>query len=138
MQIVAATLPFPWAAVYDGRYTDPVPRDKLDDIAQVRPDRFWGSRFHIARTVDMQCDGTLPPARPRGAPVRAQLCLNPHLDTELNVHVLEAQKRAFQESGADLVEPTIARTAHSASSCRARRPGSTCSTCSATRPRPRP
>lgn len=107
MQVVAATLPFPWAVVYDGRYTDHVPGDELHDIGQVRPERFWGYRFHLARTVDMQCDGTLPPPRPSDAPVCTQLCLNPSLDAELEVKVLEAQKRAFHESGAQVLQPVV-------------------------------
>lgn len=91
MQIVAANLPFPWAVLYDGRYLDPDHR--LETAADVDLSRFWGARFQIDRAVDAHLDGTWPP-RP-GDPVRAQLCLNPHLDAELSVHVIGAEQQIF-------------------------------------------
>jgi hypothetical protein len=76
MQIVAGSVPFPWEVVYDARYLD---RSKpLATAADVDPNGFWGARFQIDRAVDAHLDGSWPP--PPGAPVRAQLCLNPQLD----------------------------------------------------------
>jgi hypothetical protein len=94
MQIVAGTLPCPWAVMYDGLYVDP--DRKLETAADVDPSRFWGVRFHIYRTADGHFDGSWPP--PIGDHIRVQLCLNKELDDpKKNVYVVEAQRKIFED-----------------------------------------
>jgi hypothetical protein len=90
MQIVAGSLPFPWAVMYDGLYRDP--HQTLETAADVDPSRFWGARFQIDRAVEAHLDGTWPPRL--GDPVRAQLCLNTHLDPA----VVAAEQQIFDRS----------------------------------------
>jgi hypothetical protein len=96
MQIDAEHLPFPWAIMYDG----PEP----ETAADVRVKSFWGARFNINRVASV----TLARVAPGSAvsPLQVIACLNPNLDRDQNVAVLENQRKflAGEPVKASLIE----------------------------------
>jgi hypothetical protein len=104
MQIDAEFLPVPWAVIYDG----PEP-DTADDVDL---ESFWGVRFKINRVARVTL-AELPPDGAEAGERQVTACLNPNLDAEQKITVLQRQRTFFQgasvmgrliESGADLRE----------------------------------
>ncbi len=94
LQIVAEHLPFPWAVLYDGLAAGHPP---LESAAGVDMSRFWGVRFRIDRCVFARRTLHAPsPVLGKGK-VRVKTCLNPHLDTQQHLQVVEAQRNQFSQ-----------------------------------------
>jgi CHAT domain len=86
MQIVAETLPLPWAVLYDGNIAA---RERHDEQG------FWGARFRIDRApIVKKLKSPRPPVLRNGA-LRIQSCVNPHLDEDDGVTVVQAQRELF-------------------------------------------
>lgn len=93
MQIVAENLPFPWAVMYDGLDRGkPSPANAGD----VDLTCFWGTRFRIDRRVIGNVGDAPSPVIGRTG-LRAQSCLNPHIDEEQGVAVVDRQRALFDE-----------------------------------------
>lgn len=117
LQIGAGFQPYPWAVFYDGAW-----RGKpLTDEASVDPSCFWGRRFRIDRAI---CGHLLaaPLAPQRTGPVRVQACLNPHLDKQQKVEVVDRQRALF-DGHADVVPAARIESAASLASYLAEQPG---------------
>lgn len=93
MQIVAETLPFPWGVMYDARPLAPpaVGAPEADEAAG-----FWGARFRIDRCVAGTVTHAVSPILAR-RPLRVQSCINPRIDAEQKLEVVEAQRMLFKQ-----------------------------------------
>jgi hypothetical protein len=89
LQIDAEFLPVPWAVLYDG----PEPKTAADIDLQ----SFWGVRFQIHRVARVTL-AQVPPNRFDAGQRRITACLNPNLDKEQKIAVLQSQRTFFLET----------------------------------------
>jgi CheY-like chemotaxis protein len=91
MQVVAEHLPFPWAIMYDKlvyENSSPGPADALT--------HFWGARFRIDRKASGSVSNAPSPVLGKDT-MSVTSCINPYIDEEQEVDVVENQKAMFSE-----------------------------------------